>query len=321
MKMKKLLAGALAGVMALSLAACGGAKDQYTVGIIQIAQHPALDAATKGFQDKLVELLGEDKVKFDYQNASGDQNNCLPIINGFVSANVDLILANATPPLSAAASATDKIPILGTSVTDYATALDIKDWKGTTGRNISGTSDLAPLDQQAAMVQELFPEAKNIGLLYNSGEPNSKYQINIVKAELEKMGYTCTEYAFADSNDLASITTAAVGKSDVLYVPTDNAVADNTEIIRNITKNANIPVVAGEEGICAGTGVATLSIDYYELGQTTGQMAYDILVGGKDVKSMEVQMTPADSLQKKYNKEICAELNITPPEGYVAIEP
>lgn len=292
------------------------AKDSYKIGICQIQQHPALDAATQGFQDKLTELLG-DKVSFDVANASGDSATCGTIINGFVSSNVDLILANATPVLQASASGTDTIPILGTSVSDYGTALDIADWTGTTGRNISGTSDLAPLDQQAAMVKEWFPDAKNIGLLYCSGEPNSAYQVGVIKGALEALGYTCKEYSFADSNDIASVTTKATGEVDVIYVPTDNSAASNTEIIKNIVVPAGIPVIAGEEGIAKGCGVATLSISYYELGQVTGQMAYDVMVDGKDISTMEVQFAPTTT--KKYNPEVCTALGLTAPEGYEAI--
>lgn len=330
---KRMLAALLAGTMALSLTACGNqsttpdttdtpdtsdaadAGKTFNVGICQLLQHDALDAATKGFQDKLTELAEADgnKVEFNYQNASNDVPTCSTIINGFVSSNVDLILANASPALSAAAAATDSIPILGTSITDYGTALDM-DWTGTSGRNISGTSDLAPLDEQAAMLHELFPDAKTVGLLYCSSEANSAYQISVIQPLLEEMGYTCNAYTFSDSNDLASVATKAVGECDVMYVPTDNTVAGNTEIIRNITVPAGVPVVAGEEGICKGTGVATLSISYAELGQTTGEMAYDILVNGADVSTMEVKFSP--SFTKKYNKAICDELGITIPEGY-----
>ena len=144
----------------------------YTVGICQLVQHPALDAATKGFEDELKEKLG-DRVTFDEQNAAGDSATCSTITNQFVSSNYDLILGNATASLQAAIAATSDIPILGTSITDYATAMDISDWTGKTGINVSGTSDLAPLDQQAAMIQTLFPDAKNIGILYCSAEPNS----------------------------------------------------------------------------------------------------------------------------------------------------
>ena len=282
-------------------------------------QHVALDAATQGFQDKLTELVEADgkTVEFDVQNASGDSATCTTIVNGFVSSGVDLIMGNGTAALQAAQSGTADIPILGTSITDYATALDMSDWTGTTGTNISGTTDLAPLDGQAEMLKELFPDAKNVGLLYCSAEPNSAYQINTIKPMLEEMGYTCTEYAFTDSNDVASITTNACASSDVIYIPTDNTAATCTETIRNVVVPAGVPVIAGEQGICSGCGVATLSIDYYELGEMTGQMAYDILVGGQNPGEMEIQ--PAPTFTKMYNESICQELGITVPDGYEAI--
>ena len=252
------------------------------------------------------------------QNASGESANCASIINGFVSSGVDLILANATASLQAAQAGTADIPILGTAVTDYATALDIDDWTGTTGTNISGTADLAPLDQQAAMLNELFPDAKTVGLLYCSAEPNSKYQIDTIKPMLEEMGYTCQEYAFADSNDVASVTTSACASSDVIYIPTDNTAASCTEAIRNVVVPAKVPVVAGEQGICSGCGVATLSIDYHELGEVTGEMAYNILVKGEDPSTMEIKYAP--NTTKMYNADICQELGITPPADYTAIE-
>ncbi len=331
MKTKKLVAAALAGVMTLSLAACGNNSnssgdgsasggDAYTIGICQLAPHPALDAATQGFQDKLTELMEADglEVSFQNENANGDQPTCNTIMNKFVSGNVDLILANATAPLQAAASATSDIPILGTSISSYGAALDDNSMNEVTGRNISGTSDLAPLDQQAAMLNEWFPDAKNVGLLYCSSEANSKYQIEVIQPELEKLGYTCTEYTFSDSNDLSTVVTKAAQESDVIYVPTDNVVADNTGIIANAVIPAKVPVIAGEQGICAGCGVATLSIDYYELGETTAQMAYDILVGGEDVASMNIQFAPSQT--KMYNPDICDQLGLTAPEGYTAIE-
>lgn len=332
MQKRRLLAALLAGAMAFSLTACGssngdsqtnnstaGGGDSYKVGICQLMQHVALDAATQGFQDKLTELVEADgkTVEFDVQNASGDSATCTTIVNGFVSSGVDLIMGNGTAALQAAQSGTADIPILGTSITDYATALDMSDWTGTTGTNISGTTDLAPLDGQAEMLKELFPVAKNVGLLYCSAEPNSAYQINTIKPMLEEMGYTCTEYAFTDSNDVASITTNACASSDVIYIPTDNTAATCTETIRNVVVPAGVPVIAGEQGICSGCGVATLSIDYYELGEMTGQMAYDILVGGQNPGEMEIQ--PAPTFTKMYNESICQELGITVPDGYEAI--
>ncbi len=317
-KFKKFLAVASVAAMTLSLCACGGKKDDtYTVGICQLVQHEALDAATKGFKDALVEEFGEDGIKFDEQNAQGDANTCATIINGFVSSDVDLILANATPALQAAAAGTDTIPILGTSVTEYGVALELPDFNGTVGRNISGTSDLAPLESQADMIKELFPDAKKVGLLYCSAEANSQYQVDTVKAALEKLGYTCEYYSFSDSNDLSTVTTSAANASDVIYVPTDNTVAANTEIIKNICMPAKTPVVAGEEGICKGCGVATLSISYYDLGVATGKMAAKILKGESKIEEMPIEYAP--QFTKKYNKDICDELGVTVPDDYEAI--
>ena len=325
MKFRKVSAVLLAGAMAtLALAGCSGSTETagndgqvYEIGLCQLVQHPALDAATQGFQDKLVELLGEENVNFDLQNASGDSNTCSTIANQFVASGKDLIFANATPALQSAAAATADIPIVGTSITDYATALDIDDWTGTTGRNITGTADLAPLEEQAAMFKELLPNAKDIGLLYCSGESNSKYQVDIIKAALTDLGYNCKEYSFADSNDVAAVVTTAVGEMDALYIPTDNTAAANTEIIANIANPANIPIIASEEGICRGCGIATLSISYYGLGQLTAEMAYDILVNGADPATTEIQYT--GELTKKYMPERAAALGITIPEGYEAL--
>ncbi len=286
------------------------------MGICQYAPHDALDAATQGFQDALTEAFG-DAVAFELQNAAGDTPTCATIANGFVSAGVDLILANATAPLQAAVAATSDIPILGTSVTEYGVALGISDFNGVVGTNVSGTSDLAPLDQQAAMVQEWFPDAKTVGLLYCSAEPNSQYQVDTVQAELEKLGYTCTQYAFSDTNDMASVTQNAADNSDVIYVPTDNTCANNTGVIDNICRPAGVPIIAGEEGICGGCGVATLSISYYDLGVTTGEMAVKILTGEADISEMPIEYAP--QFTKKYNEAICADLGLTVPEGYEAI--
>lgn len=332
MKMKKVFAAVAAAVMALSATACASTNEEsgnsgaasgsadgkvYNIGICQLVQHEALDAATKGFKDVLVEKLGEDNVKFDEQNANGESTNCTTICNGFAAANVDLILANATGALQAASAATATIPILGTSVTDYGTALSIDNWTGTTGTNISGTSDLAPISEQAAMLKELFPDAKTVGILYCSAESNSKYQATKFTEALDGSGITVKEYSAADSNEISSVCSTAVAECDVLYIPTDNTIASSVETIKNIVVPAKKPVIAGEEGICKGCGVATLSISYDELGRVTGEMAYEILVNGADVSTMEVRFAP--NVTKKYNAEICSELGITVPEGYEAI--
>ena len=313
--MKKLFAIALVVLMVLGMTACGkGGDDTYTIGICQLTTHPALDSATKGFQDAVKAGLGEDKVTFSHKDAAEKQANCDTIIDGFISDKVDLILANATLPLQSAANKTAEIPILGTSVTDYASALGIKDWTGTVGSNISGTSDLAPLDKQADMVKELFPNAKTVGLLYCSGETNSVYQVTEMEKYLTNLGFTVSKYSFVDANDLASVTQTACDKSDVLYVPTDNTAAKYTDIIANVVIPAKKPVVAGEAGICGGCGVATLSIDYYDLGYTTGEMAVQILKGEKNIKDMAIQYAP--QVTKMYNEANCKALGITIPEGY-----
>ena len=315
--MKRMLLILTATVIALCVGTAAAEGTVYHVGICQLVQHVALDAATQGFQDALKDKLG-DAVVFDLQNASGDTNTCSTIMNNFVSDNVDLIMANATPALQAAVAATGSIPILGTSVTNYASALDIEDKDGATGMNVSGTSDLAPLDRQAEMLKELFPDAKKVGILWCSAEPNSKYQADHIREYLETLGYECTDYTFADSNDVASVTQNACDGSDVLYIPTDNTAASCTEAIRNVVEPAGIPAVVGEEGICRGCGVATLSISYYDLGYATGEMAYEILVEGADISTMPIRFAP--NVTKEYNAELSSLLGVTIPEDYTAIE-
>ena len=320
--LSKVTSLAAASAMVLSLAACGGGSASttptpstapntttpaegtatYTVGICQQMTHDALDAATQGFKDALNELL-PNQVEFIEQDAGGEYTNCGTIMDGFVSQGVDLILANATYPLQAAASATADIPILGTSVT--------------VGGNISGTSDLAPLDQQADMLNELFPDATNVGLLYCSGEPNSVYQVETIQGYLEDMGYTCEQYAFTDVNDLSSVAQTACDNSDVIYIPTDNTAAANTETIANVVIPAGVPVIAGESGICSGCGVATLSISYYDIGYTTGEMAAKVLTGEADISTMPVEYAP--NVTKMYNAANCEALGLTMPEDYEPI--
>ena len=322
-KMSKLTALALAAAMSLSLTACGGsgsassaasgsgsaAAETYNVGICQLVQHVALDDATQGFMDALnAELPGQ--VEFNNQNASNDIPMCSTIVNQFVAEEVDLILANATPALQAASAATAEIPILGTSVTEYGVAMGIENFSGTVGGNVSGTSDLAPLDAQAQMVKEWFPDAKTVGLLYCSAEANSQYQVDVVKAELEKLGYTCTYCSFSDSNDLAAVVQGAVANCDIIYVPTDNTVAANTAIIDNICRPAKKPVIGGDQGICEGCTVATLCISYYDLGVATGKMAAKVLTGEADIAEMPIEYADASSI---YNISICADLGLTPP--------
>ena len=325
--MKKVLIILIMMMMLLTLGACSSGNgnsqgndssdDVFHVGVVQLVQHEALDAATQGFVDALKQQLGEDKVNVDVENASGEVANCTTIVNGFVSADVDLIMANATPALIAAASATSEIPILGTSVTDYASALEVENWNGVAGTNVSGTSDLAPLDGQAAMIKELFPEAKTVGIIFCSAESNSAYQVEVITEELKKLGLEVREFSFTDTNDIASVTQSACDNSDVLYVPTDNAAASNTEAIANIVIPAGKAIVSGEEGIAKGCGVATLSISYYDLGFATGLQAAKILSGEADVSTMPIEY--ATDFTKKYNPIFCESLGVVIPEDYEAL--
>ena len=321
MHFKKFFAILLCLSLVVSLAACGGTTDdgKYTVGICQLVQHPALDAATQGFMDALKAELGEENVTFLNENANNEIPVCTTIVTNFVNKNVDLILANATPALAAAVNGTSTIPVLGTSITEYGTALGIDNFNGLVGGNVSGTSDLAPLDQQAEMITTLFPEAKTVALLYCSSEPNSKYQVKIVKEELEKKGITCLDRSFADSNEVTTVAAAAATEADVIYIPTDNTASECSASIDGVI--GNTPVIVGEEGIVCG--VATLSISYYDLGTTTGKMAAKVLKGEADISEMEVQY--AETFTKKYRAEKCAQLGIDTKTledmGYVAITP
>ncbi|MCQ2438194.1 MAG: ABC transporter substrate-binding protein [Oscillospiraceae bacterium] len=318
MNKKKLVSLLLGAAMILSLTACGGAKTDaqtFKVGVCQIARHEALDAATQGFVDALKEELG-DKVVIDVQNASNEPANCGTIVNGFISDKVDLIMANATPSLTAAASATSEIPVLGTSITAYGVALDIADFNGTVGGNVSGTSDLADLKAQAAMIPEWFPECTKVGLLFCSAEANSRYQVDEVAAALKEMGIETEEFAFTDSNDVSSVTQKAAASCDVVYIPTDNTAASNCEAIANVLVPAKVPAICGEAGICSGCGIATLSISYYDLGVTTGKMAAKILRGEADISTMPVEYTTATPM---YNAALCTEYGITPVDGYTAL--
>lgn len=323
MKFKRIIAAAMSAVMLASTSMMAGCSDgasgnkTYNIGVCQLLEHPALGAATQGFSDKLKELLG-DNVKIDVQYAQNEVTNCVTITNNFVAANVDLILANATSPLTTAASATSTIPIVGTSITDYATALGITSgWTGKSGKNITGTSDLAPIDQQEKLLLELFPDCKKVGILYCSSEANSKYQADLFIEALKADGKNYKEFTAADANEIPSAVQTAIGECDVLYIPTDNTFADATETVKSIVEPAKIPVIAGEEGICKGCGVATLSISYYDIGAIAGEMAYDILVNGKNPGDMEIRYAP--KFTKKYNAAMCRSLGITPPEGYEAI--
>ena len=325
---KKIMSLALTIAMGVILISCGNKTEntvntnetnskKLTVGICQLFQHEALDKATQGFIDVLRKEFGND-INIINDNASGDVANCSTIVNKFVSNKVDLIMANATPALQAAASATNTIPVLGTSITDYGSALEINNFSGLIGTNVSGTSDLAPLDEQAKMVAEWAPDAKTCGIIYCSSEANSEFQVSEISKYLKDLGIEPVRYSFTDSNDIASVVTHAADNADVLYAPTDNTVSSNTETIANIIIPKNKILIAGEKSQAKGCGVATLSIDYYDLGTKTGEMAVEILKGQKEVSKMPIAYAP--KFEKLYNAEICNQMGISAKEGYKEIE-
>lgn len=327
--MKKLLSVLLVVLMALTLAGCGSKTETttttttedtktYTVGVLQLVQHDALDAATKGFKDALVEKLG-DAVTFDEQNAQGDSAQCSTIATSFVSNNYDLIMANATPAVIACVNATTTIPVLGTSVTDYSTVLGAELTGGATGINLSGTSDGVDPALYVKAVLAIVPEAKNVAVVYCSAEPNSVVQADGFIAAMKEAApdVVCTVTTFDDSNDVQAKVTAAVEGADAMYIPTDNTAAANMLLVSGVTIPANLPVICGEENMMKVGGLATVSISYYEIGYKTGLMAYDVLVNGADITTMAIQY--AEDPVGEYSVEYAEAIGITMPEGYAAV--
>ena len=316
---------ALLMTAAMVMTGCGGSGSEeaastdakYTVGIIQQMEHAALDAATQGFQDKLTELLGDD-VAFDYQNAQGEQTNCTTIATKFVSDGVDMIMANATTALQSAYAATADIPIVGTSVTDYVTA-GVVDSNEAPGRNVTGVSDLSSIDAQIDVLLQFCAEDTKVAVVYCSAEPNSIYQAELAEAYLKSLGRDYAVYTVADSNEIQAVLTNAVGECGAVYIPTDNTLANNMEIVKNVTVPAGVPSFAGAEQMCVEGALSTLSISYYDLGVRAGEMAYEILVNGANPAEMPVEFV-SEGITPKYNADIAAALGVTVPEGMATVE-
>ena len=291
-------------------------KEKYVVGVAQLVDHVALNAATKGFKDKLSELLTAEGRQVEYidTNALGDLNLCPQIASTLVAKDVDLILANATPCVSAVYNVTTAIPILGTSVTDYGVAISNEMKDGKSGTNVSGTSDLAPIDVQVDEMVKLLnlKSGDMVGILYCSGEANSKFQVVEAKKYLEGKGIKVKEYAFSQASEIQAVCNTAVG-ANAIYIPTDNTCAKNAGIIDSVFAG-RVPVYAGEEGICKECGIATLTIDYEKLGQITGEMAFNVLLGKEDIREMAIRYdsTPV----KKYVASRCEAFNVTALDGY-----
>lgn len=312
--MKRLL---LVLCLLLTLVGCSNGGNAKRVGVIQFVKHDALDLATQGFVEVVDGEFGEGTC--DVQIGGGDASTCNVTISSFVSENYDLILCNATPALQVASKATKSIPILGTSVTEYGIALGIENFNGKTGINISGTSDLAPLDKQAEIFKELLPNIKTIALLYCTNEANSNYQIEKVEKYLNDLGYVTKRYGFSEMQYLASTVEAACLENDAMYIPTDNACADDEGIIAKQANNTNTPIVCGEKSILENCGgLATLSIDYFELGKITGEMAVRVLKGEEKIENMKIEDYP--NPVKMISKSKAEKFGIDIPEGYEIID-
>lgn len=319
--MKKFLSVlTMLALTATMLVGCGGGSsdtaasgdDVKEIGIIQYTAHPALDAARDGFIDKLAELGYEDGVNcnIDVQNAQADQSNLKTISQKFVNDNKDLILAIATPAAQSIAAETKDIPILVTAVTDPADA-QLVESNEAPNTNVSGTSDLTPVAEQIDLLTQILPDAKNIAIMYCSGEQNSVLQAGMAKDAAAEKGIKTTELTVSNTNDVAQVTESAVGNYDAIYIPTDNILASSMPLVSSITNPAKIPLFVGEEGMVEGGGFASVAIDYTELGKLTGQMAADIF-GGADIKTMPIQYTENPELI--INTDVAEALGITVPE-------
>lgn len=320
MKCKKFLAAAAACLMVAGLAACGNEPSTpsnpdekvFQIGIVQLAEHPALDEATRGFKEFLTEKLG-DKVQFNVQNAQGEQTNCTTIVNQFVSSKVDLIMANATNAVKAAREATSDIPVVGTSVTDYVSSGLVASNEAP-GANVTGASDMNPVTVQVDLMKTLCPEVKTVGIVINSGEENSAIQAEEAKTAFEAEGFAVKIYSVADTNEIQTVVTAACNEVDAFYEPTDNLIAANVPTMSNITTAAGKPVICGEGGMCESGFLATYAISYYELGRAAGEQAYNILVNGADPATTPIFFFDVSQLTLVVNEQNAAELGITIPE-------
>lgn len=320
MKCKKFLAAAAACLMVAGLAACGNEPSTpsnpdekvFQIGIVQLAEHPALDEATRGFQEFLTEKLG-DKVQFNVQNAQGEQTNCTTIVNQFVSSKVDLIMANATNAVKAAREATSDIPVVGTSVTDYVFSGLVASNEAP-GANVTGASDMNPVTVQVDLMKTLCPEVKTVGIVINSGEENSAIQAEEAKTAFEAEGFAVKIYSVADTNEIQTVVTAACNEVDAFYEPTDNLIAANVPTMSNITTAAGKPVICGEGGMCESGFLATYAISYYELGRAAGEQAFNILVNGADPATTPIFFFDVSQLTLVVNEQNAAELGITIPE-------
>ncbi|MCR4926136.1 MAG: ABC transporter substrate-binding protein [Clostridiales bacterium] len=309
----------VAVILVATFSACGGKSNLFKIGIIQIAEHEALNSAYKGFVDALKEDGYEDgvNIELDFHNAQGDQSNCQTISDKFVTENKDLILAIATPAAQAIAQKTKTIPILVTAVTDPASA-DLVASNDAPGGNVSGTSDMNPIDQQIDYIKQILPQAKSVGILYCSSEANSKYQCDIAKESLNKRGMSAVEYTVSDANEIQQVVETAVSKKqvDAIYIPTDNVIASAMATVSSITTNAKLPVFCGESNMVAAGGFFTYGVDYYKLGRLTAKMAEKVMKGEATTATMPIEYLQDCTIV--VNEDVMNKIGITLPEAIKA---
>ena len=321
--MKKLLSLILTAFMCLGLTACGEEKKEddgnINVGVIQLAEHPALDQSYLGFMAALKDAgyVENENISVDFKNAQGEVSNCETIASKFVNDDVDLILAIATNAAQAAANATDTIPIVLTAVTnpEYSGLVETNEKPG---GNVTGTSDLTPVAEQIDLLKQLLPNAKTVAILYNGAEDNSIYQADIAKTAITNNGMSAKEVSVSELSQIQQVVESLVGKVDAIYIPTDNLLAEGMATVGMIANENKIPVIVGEEGMCAAGGLATYALSYYNLGYKAGEMAVKILEGEATPADMPIGYLPAEDCVLTINMETVKTLGITIPDDVLA---
>ena len=339
---KRTLSAVLALILALMLAACSGGNTetadateagggteqtgaaaadgeiQYKIGVSQLAEHPALDASYEGFVAALADAgyVDGENITIDYNNAQGDPATCTTIAEKLVNGQCDLILAIATAAAQSAASATSEIPILGTAITDFEVAGLVND-RDAPGGNVSGGSDMNPIEEQIDLLTQILPDAKTVAVMYCSSEDNSIVQAGLAEEALEARGIEWVEYTVSDSTMIQSVAESMIGKVDAVYIPTDNLLAEGMAAVSMVTNDNNLPCIVGEAGMVENGGLATYGLDYYDLGYMTGQMAVQVLEGA-DISTMPVGHIPVEECTLTVNTTVAEQLGITIPEDILS---
>ncbi len=319
---KKILAITICLALFLGISGCGsndGSNKVYKIGVLQLVQHDALDKANEGFMKALSDNGFKDgeNIEVDYQNAAGDQSNCQTISDSFINDGKDLILAIGTPAAQAVANKTKDIPILVTAVTDPADAGLVKS-NEKPETNVSGTSDLTPVEEQIDLLKQIVPDAKTVGVMYCSNESNSMLQAGIAKKAIEANGMTYVEGTVSSSNEIQQVASSLVDKADVLYVPTDNMVSAGIATVAMVANEKDVPIICGESGMLAGGALATYGIDYYNLGYKTGLQAVKILKGEAKVEDIPIEYLAREDLEMAVNEEAAKTLGITIPDSIMS---